>query len=178
MNSFCNHTMRQSTTRPQTRRIFSNWTALGLIFAAIFASGCSSTNKPASASFAGVIINNYSAQQIRDATETVFSQNGYQSSGQQGDALVYEREATEREQRQYAGFVGAHEGEKVDIRVRVKIEVRDPASYWLTCKAYAILNPGQGVFETSTALFNFQSDSYQKLLDKVKGTVQRPAVTP
>src|ERR1700709_2506254 len=90
MNSSCNRTLRQLVTRLEIRQIFSNWTALGLIFAAIFSSGCSSTNKPASASFAGVIINNYSAQQIRDATETVFSKNGYQSSGQQGDALVFE----------------------------------------------------------------------------------------
>jgi hypothetical protein len=41
-----------------------------------------------------------------------------------------------------------------------------------------VCNPDQPVFETSTALFNFQSGSYQKLLDNVKGTVQQPAVTP
>lgn len=145
---------------------------------AIFAGGCSSVNKPASASFAGVVISNHSAQQIRDATETVFSQNGYQTSGEQSGALVFEREATEREQREYAGFVGAHEGEKVAIRVRVKIETNDPTSYWLTCKAYAVCNPGQGVFETTTALFDFQSGDYQKLLEKIKGTIQRAAVKP
>jgi hypothetical protein len=178
MNSFFASFTSQSAATSPTHPIFSGLTVLCLIFTAIFSSGCSSANKPASASFAGVIIANCSAQQIRDATETVFTQNGYRSSGQQGDALVFEREATGREQREYAGFVGAHEGEKVDIRVRVKIETKDPTSFWLTCKAYAITNPGQGIFETSTALFNFQSDSYQKLMDKVKGTVQRPVVMP
>jgi hypothetical protein len=64
------------------------------------------------------------------------------------------------------------------MQVRVRIEVKDASSYWLTCKAYAVRNPGQGVFETSTPLFNFQNDAYQKLLDKVKGTVERPAITP
>ncbi len=39
------------------------------------------------------------------------------------------------------------------MRVRVKIEANDPSSYWLTCKAYAICNPGQPVYETTTALF-------------------------
>ena len=64
--------------------------------------------------------------------------------------------------------------------MRVRIEPKDPAtnSYWLTAKAYAVCNPGQGVFETTTALFNFQSGSYQKLLDKIKGTVGLPAVVP
>jgi hypothetical protein len=156
---------------------FTGWTGLFLLVG-FFAGGCASTDKPASASFASVIISNHTAQQIRDATDTVFQQNGYQVLGEQGGALVYEREATEREQRQYAGFVGAHEGEKVNMRVRVKIETKDAGSYWLTCKAYAVCNPGQPVFETTTALFGFQSDPYQKLLDKVAGTVQWAAVKP
>jgi hypothetical protein len=155
----------------------TGWIGLFLL-AVLIVSGCVSSNKPASASFAGVIISNYTPQEIRTATDTVFQQNGYQAMGEQGGALVYERQATEREQRQYAGFVGAHEGEKVNIRVRVKIEANHPSpnSYWLTCKAYAVLNPGQGVFETVTALFDFQSGPYEKLLDKVKGTVALPAV--
>jgi hypothetical protein len=156
---------------------YAAWTGL-LLLAAIFANGCASADKPASASFASVIISHHTPQEIRTATDTVFQQNGYQAMGEQSGALVYEREATGREQRDYAGFVGAHEGEKVDIRVRVKIEVKDSSSYWLTCKAYAVCNPGQPVFETTTALFGFQSGSYQKLLDKVKGTVGLPAVTP
>jgi hypothetical protein len=157
---------------------FPGWTCLFLL-AAILVGGCAS-DKPASASFAAVVISNHTLQQIREATDTVFEQNGYQAMGEQNGALVYEREATEREQRNYAGFVGAHEGEKVDMRVRVKIENKDPSSnsYWLTCKAYAVCNPGQGVFETTTALFDFQSGPYQKLLNKVAAAVQRPAVTP
>jgi hypothetical protein len=157
----------------------AGWTGMFLL-AVIFGGGCSSMDKPASASFAGVVISNHSPEQIRLATDTVFMQNGYQAYGEQGGALVYEREATGREQRQYAGFVGVHEGEKVDIRVRVRIENRNPNSnsYWLTCNAYAVCNPGQSVFETTTALFGFQSGPYQKLLDNIKGTVQQPAVTP
>ncbi len=157
----------------------TGWTGLFLL-AVLFVSGCVSSNRPASASFAGVLISNHTPQEIRTATDTVFQQNGYQAMGEQGGALVYERQATEREQRQYAGFVGAHEGEKVNIRVRVKIEANHPGpnSYWLTCKAYAVLNPGQGVFETVTALFGFQSGPYETLLDKVKGTVALPAVKP
>ncbi|MEI9865091.1 MAG: hypothetical protein WDN00_11185 [Limisphaerales bacterium] len=45
---------------------FAGWT--GLLLALILLSGgCASTSKPASASFAGVLIANHTAQQIRDA---------------------------------------------------------------------------------------------------------------
>ena len=135
-------------------------------------------DKPASASFAAVVLENYSPAQIKQATLTVFAQNGYSFAGEQGDALVFEREATRGETIDYAGFAGAHDGAKVIMQVRVKIEVKDASSYWLTCKTYAVSNPGQQVFENSTPLFNFQSKPYQKLLNMVKGTLQTPAVAP
>jgi len=159
-----------------TRRGFSGWTDWLLVFAAVLAAGCSSLNKPASASFAGVIISNQSIEKIRAATVTVFTQNGYQLMSLPADELAFQREATRREQIDYAGFVGAHQGEQVLIRVRMSIEPSGAGAYLLGCKAYAVCNPGQGVFETSTALFGFQSKPYQQLLDNVKGTVQQPAV--
>lgn len=155
----------------------AGWAGL-LLATTLLTSSCASSDKPASASFASVVIVNHTPQQIREATDKVFQQNGYQALGQEGDTLVYEREATEREQREYVGFVGAHEGEKVDIRVRVKIEVKDPSSYWLSCKAYAVSNPGQPVFESITALFSFQSKPYQKLLNQVAAAVPLTAATP
>ena len=161
-----------------TRLAFFSRTAWLFIFAAGLATGCSSLNKPASASFASVIISNQSVEKIKAATVTVFTQNGYQLMSLPDSELAFQREATRREQIDYAGFVGAHQGEQVVIRVRLSIEPSGVGAYLLGCKAYAVCNPGQPVFETSTALFNFQSASYQKLLDNVKSTVQQPAVTP
>ena len=161
-----------------TQRKFSTWTKLLFIFAAMFAVGCSSMNRPESASFAGVIISNASVEKIKAATVTVFTQNGYRQMALPNSELAFEREATRREQIDYAGFVGAHQGEEVLMRVRMSIEPSGVGAYLLGCKAYAVCNPGQAVFETSTALFGFQSGPYQKLLDNVKGTVQQPAVTP
>jgi len=109
---------------------------------------------------------------------TVFQREGYQVVPQPDDTLVFEREATRGEQFSYGGFVGAHEGDKVVIQVRLNIQVRDAATYWLGCKAYAVVNSDTPTFATATALFNFQSGPYQKLLDNVKGTVQQPVVTP
>jgi hypothetical protein len=150
-----------------------------LLLAAIFAAGCSSLNKPASVSFASVILRRtYSVAQIQQSTLTVFQQNGYQGASRPDGSLVFEREATRGEQISYAGIVGAQNGEKVVIQVRVKIEARDANTCWLGCRAYAVCNPDQPVFSTTTAMFNFQSGPYQKLLDKVKGTLQQPAVIP
>ena len=159
-------------------RSFTNGAGWLLISAALFAAGCSSLNKPASASFASVIISNQSVEKIKAATVTVFQQNGYTLMQLPTSELAFQREATRREQIDYAGFVGAHQGEQVLIRVRMSIDPSGPNAYLLGCKAYAVCNPSQPVFETSTALFGFQSGPYQKLLDYVKSTVQQPAVTP
>lgn len=161
-----------------SRRTFSGGMGLLFILATLLNSGCSSLNRPESASFAGVIISNQTIDKIKAATITVFEQNGYTLASSPDGTLVLQRPATGREQIDYAGFVGAHQGEQVAIRVRLSIEPSGPGAYLLGCKAYAVCNPGQGVFETSSALFGFQSGPYQKLLDNVKGTVQQPAVTP
>jgi hypothetical protein len=124
-------------------------------------------DKPGSASFASVVVINQTPEKIRQAAIGVFQDNGYQMMPQADGSLVFEREATRREQLDYAGLAGTQNGEKVAMRVRVNITVKDPSAYWLGCKAYAVTNPGQGVFEQSTPLFDFQGGPYQKLLNQV-----------
>jgi hypothetical protein len=159
-------------------KIFANWTGTLVILAAIFSAGCKSLDRPESASFAAVVITNQSTEAIRQAAVAVFQNNGYTAMTLGDGSTGFEREATGREQRQYAGFVGAHEGDKVIIRVSIKIEPKGPGACWLSCKAYAVCNPGQGVFETTSALFGFQSDPYQKLLNQVAARLAVTAPTP
>lgn len=135
-------------------------------------------NKPESASFASVIIVNQTPEKIRQAAIAVFQDNGYQIIPQSDSSLVFEREATRREQIDYAGFAGTQQGDTVVIRVRVQIRVKNPGAYWLECKAYAVRNPGQPVFEQTTPLFNFQSKPYQKLMDQVAAKTVMAAPTP
>jgi len=150
-------------------KIFIRFTcATALLLAAVmFAGGCSSMDKPASASFASVVIVNQTPVSIRQAVIAVFQDNGYQIIPQSDETLVFQREATRREQIDYAGFAGAQAGEQVAIRVRVNVLPKNPGAYWVAAKAYAVCNPGQGVFENTTALFDFQSKPYQKLMDQV-----------
>ena len=157
---------------------FASWTGMFLIIATIFAAGCSSMDKPASASFASVIISNQSLEKIHYAADTVFANNGYQSIRLPGGGQVFEKEATKGEQIAYAGFVGAHEGERTIVRVRMGIQPQGAHAYLLDCKASVVTSPGDFVNEQTFPLFGFQSKPYQQLLDEIKGTLQRPALTP
>ena len=157
---------------------FAGWVRTLIIFAAIFSSGCGSMDKPESASFAAVIITNQSVENIQQAAVSVFQNSGYQAQTLTDGSTGFYREATEREQRLYAGIVGAHEGDKVIIRVRIKIDPKGPGAYWLSCKAYAVRNPGEGVFEKTTALFGWQNEPYQKLLNQVAARLAMAAPTP
>lgn len=166
------HTFSKTFTR------FAVWTGALVLLAALFSAGCASTDRPASASFAAVVISNKTVEQIRQAAVAVFQENGYTALALGDGSTGFQRDATEREVRQYAGFVGAHEGDKVLIRVQIKIEPKNVAAYWLSCKTYAVTNPGQGVFETTTPFFGFQSDPYQKLLNQVAARLALAAPTP
>ncbi len=164
--------------KPCARRTFAKAAGLFVVLAAIFSAGCSSMDKPESASFASVVIVNQTPEKIRQAAIAVFQDNGYQIIPQSDSSLVFEREATRREQIDYAGFAGTQQGDTVVIRVRVQIRVKNPGTDWLECKAYAVRNPGQPVFEQTTPLFNFQSKPYQKLMDQVAAKTVMAASTP
>ncbi len=155
---------------------FTCWTAL--LFAAVVLAGCSSMDKPASASFASVVIVNQTPAKIRQAVIAVFQDNGYNILPQADGSLAFQREATRSEQLSYAGIAGTQEGERVAMRVLVTIQPKNPSDYWVGAKAYAVCNPGQGVFENTTALFDFQSKPYQKLMDQVAQRVVLSTPTP
>lgn len=156
---------------------FTCRTAL-LLAAVVFADGCSSMDKPASASFASVVIVNQTPAKIRQAVIAVFQDNGYSILPQTDGSLAFQREATRSEQLSYAGIAGTQEGERVAMRVLVNIQPKNPSAYWVGAKAYAVCNPDQPVFENTTALFNFQSGPYQKLMDQVAKKVILPTPTP
>lgn len=157
---------------------FTLGTGLLFMLAAIFVSGCNSMDKPASAGFASVIISNQTPEKIRLAADTVFANNGYQSTQLPDGGQVYEKEATKREQIAYAGFVGAHEGERTIVRVRMGIEPQGANRFLLSCKAFVVTSPGDFVSEQTYPLFGWQSGPYQDLLNNIKGTLQNPVATP
>ena len=150
----------------------AGWT--GLLF--LFATGCKSLDKPASAGFASVIIYNQSPDKIRQATDTVFANNGYQSIRNPDGTQVYEKEATKGEQMAYAGFVGAHEGVRTIVRVRMGIQPQGVNAWLLDCKAFVVTNPGDFVSEQTYPLYGWQSGPYQDLLNAVRDNLKVAAM--
>lgn len=93
---------------------FSLALACGLVGA-----GCH-LGQPASASFASVTISGKSAGEIRDATDAVFRENGYQVFGS-GQGLIFEREGTKANSISREGLVGSHYGAVTIIRVQAEL---------------------------------------------------------
>lgn len=149
-----------------------------LMVAALFASGCSSLDKPAPAGFASLFIANQSPRQIRMAAITVMESDGYQTIQSANGTLIFEKETTRDEQTAYAGLIGAHEGEKTIVRMRMGLQKFGASSYLLDGKASVVTSPGDPAHERSYALFAFKNGPYQKLLNDVKVALQQSAATP
>ena len=128
--------------------------------------GCSSFNKPASASFASVDITGRTAEQIGDATTAVFRENGYTDSAIDDRHWVFTREGSLMETISYDGLVAAQEGQSTLVRVRVELVELNPSMYRLQAQTYMVTKAGQH-FEEEIQLFNIRSRPYQKLLNEV-----------
>jgi hypothetical protein len=161
---------------PATFTRFAAWTGSLFILAAFLFSGCKSLDKPASASFASVLIYNQTPEKIRLAADSVFANNGYQSIRNPDGSQVYEKEATKGEQIAYAGFVGAHEGERTIVRVRMGIQPQGVNCFLLSCKAFVVTSPGDFVNEQTFPLYGWQSGPYQDLLNAVQGNLKVAAM--
>jgi hypothetical protein len=124
--------------------------------------GCGAT-KPASASFASVVIQNHSMEEIRYATGEVFTADGYRVMVHENQ-LKCEKEGSRATELAYEGLAG---GGAVDVRVLASIVQLSETSHRLQCNAYIVRNPGDPVFEDVSKLMNIRSGPYQKLLDQV-----------
>ncbi|MEI6193122.1 MAG: hypothetical protein WCS42_02210 [Verrucomicrobiota bacterium] len=182
MNAICKSFTRFSDTIQSSGCTWRNCATALLLLAALLAAGCSSMDKPASAGFASVLICNQTPENIRLAADSVFANNGYQSIRNPDGTQIYEKEATKGEQLAYAGFVGAHEGERTIVRVRMGIQPQDVNCFLLSCKAFVVTSPGDFVSEQTFPLYGWQSGPYQNLLnnirDNLKVAAMKAAQTP
>jgi hypothetical protein len=130
------------------------------------AAGCSSPGKPASASFASVVIKNRSAAQIRDTTVAVFREDGY-AAFSFGQGLVFDKEGSRLNTVSRDGLVGAQAGAVTIVRVKVELVELAPDSHRLQCHAFMVSGAGDSFFEDEHKLANYRSRPYQNLLDEV-----------
>ncbi len=127
--------------------------------------GCSSLNKPASASFASVVIKGSTAKRICDITTEVFHENGYSGGRVNELNLVFTREGSRLETISRDGLMAAQEGKSTLVRVRAELVNLGGGSYRLQCQTFMVIDAG-GPFEEEARLLDIRSRPYQKMLDE------------
>jgi len=137
-------------------------TPLALTLGLFAVAGCGAT-KPASASFASVVIHGHTFKEIQDAAGQVFTADGY-TVMVRGNEMKFEKEGSRMTQLAYDGFVDTG---AVHVRVLASILQLSETSYRLQCQAYIVKSPGDPTFEEVIKLQNVRGRPYQELLDKV-----------
>ena len=138
------------------------FTVLALTIGLFIVAGCGAT-KPASSSFASVIIKGHSVSEVRNAAGEVFQADGY-TVMVRGNEMKFEKEGSRMKQLAYEGLAG---GGPVNIRVLARIVPLSEGSIRLECNAYIVKSPGDPTFEEVIKLQNVRGGPYQDLLDKV-----------
>ncbi len=131
----------------------------------LFGAGCGAT-KPASASFASVIIRGQEPEVISKTAVAVFQEDGYKA-GSAGGQLVFEKEASRMTNIAYEGVIGSHYGAQTLVRVKVSLVDLGAGAYRLQCQAFIVKDAGDAFFAEEQKLANVRSRPYQNLLDEV-----------
>jgi hypothetical protein len=130
-----------------------------------FGAGCGAT-KPASASFASVIIREQEPEVISKTAVAVFQEDGYRASSQDGQ-LIFEKESSRMTNIAYEGVVGSHYGAQTLVRVKVSLVDLGAGAHRLQCQAYIVKDAGDKFFAEEQKLANIRSRPFQNLLDEV-----------
>jgi hypothetical protein len=164
LNSLLQSDLAQGT-RQEPSAVKPAWLAaiLVLVVCLLDASGCHSTDRPASASFASTTISGNTPGQIRDAAIVVFQQDGYKATRIDPNSLLFEKEGTKMNEIAYGSWLG-----DVPVWVRVKASVvpLGEMTFRLQCRAFMVRDRGTATEEEVT-LSNLHKGSYQKLMDQV-----------
>jgi hypothetical protein len=147
-----------------------------LAFFLIAVAGCSSWNKPASESFASVLITNVSPDEIHKTTIKVFQEADYLSYYRDPtqDLLVFEKEGTQGESYAYNGVVGTQYGQITLNRVKVRFVSRADGSCRVNCQAFIVRDASSRLGGEEIRVSNLRSGPYQKLLDEVAERLKNP----
>ena len=123
--------------------------------------GCLSTH-PGSSSMAYVDIAKGGADVIRAEALRVFETEGYKPADGSSGVMVFEREATQRDQVVFGSY-----GQRLTMRVVVSIEPRPQGGHRVRADAYTVRN---GFVDK---MLRMSRRPYQKLLDRVESGVAK-----
>jgi hypothetical protein len=162
--------MQKSSSRSQSSPLRPTAaTLVGSVLASIFllaGTGCH-LGKPASASFASVVIPGKSPEEIGKATVAVFQEAGYSVTSTSLDNLIFQKEGTRGQNLAYGGVVDSYYGSTTKVRVKAQIVDLGEGSNRLQCQAYIVRDAGDSFFEEEQKMASMRSGPYQSLLNKV-----------
>jgi hypothetical protein len=128
--------------------------------------GCR-TSEPSSASFASVVINGRSPDQICKTAGAVFQENGYRIGSLNPSAMMFQREASRGQSLAYGGVADTYYGSTTVVRVKAALVDLGGGSHRLQCNAFMVRNANDSFFQDESPLLNIRSGPYQALLNEV-----------
>jgi hypothetical protein len=144
--------------------------AVGLLLTLLplgFITGCQSAATGGSHSFASVIIENHTMDEIREVAIAVFSENFYTTKVSGPDILVFEKAGSTMDNVLYGGW-----GPDVTLRVKLYISSASSLSYQLTAQAYMVREAGDIRIEDEQRMTKLRRGPYQKLLEQIKARLE------
>ena len=128
--------------------------------------GCSTSDLPASASFANVTITGFSAAEINKATMAVFKENGYEDPLVGPKDMTFYKEGSRSDTLAYDGLRAVQQGESSQKRVDTELVKLGEKNYRLQCQAYIMSNLS-GSRERENKIPRRKNGPYQDMLDDV-----------
>lgn len=133
-----------------------------ILLSLILCNGCHSTRRPGDARFAAVDIHNRSADDIREATVSVFREKGYDVITASGDHMVFEKKGTRSDLVAYGGWFDS----EVWVRVRASIVRESQDLSRLECEAFMVRSKGDWAIEEEQRISVFRNGPYHELLQE------------
>ncbi|MGD0258786.1 MAG: hypothetical protein ABSD29_03075 [Verrucomicrobiota bacterium] len=144
--------------------LFSGLLALG----AISFVGCQSAHQPGSSSHASLTVKGRSDAEIRQATKTVFAEDGYTLVLEGEKFMGFQRPGSRRDALKWGGW----SGEGVVIRAKVKMSKLADDSRLLQLDMFAVRDAGDGIVESESRMILLNKKPYRQLMKEIGKRLQ------
>lgn len=144
---------------------------LGLAPLLVASSGCSTAARGGPASFASVIVEDHTMEEIGRAAIAVFTSHAYATTLGGPDILVFEKPGGSMDNLLYGGWSPG----EVTIRVKVYLTASSATSYLVSCNGFLVRNANDMAIEDEQRLTKLRRGPYQKLLEEMQERLKQPA---
>lgn len=159
---------------PPTGRDWLLAALLGLTPLLAFTStGCSTAARGGPSTFASVVIDGHTRDEISRATMEVFNSHYYITAMGGTEMLMFEKSGGSMDNILYGGWSPG----EVTIRVKVHLSSAGATSCLVSCQGYMVRDANDPMVEDEQKLSKLRRGPYQKLLEEVREKVNQPVST-